>query len=182
MDAETAHRRPGVTKRSAWIDSLVAMAMLVLSFIGIAATEASVQWAQVYWTATAITFWVGTLVLHRGYYQGGKEFALSATMAALHWGAVLLAIQLVYFLISAGQIGDAGLVNGIVVALGAFVAGVHQNWRLMVIGVALGAAVAGLGLVEEYLWVLVGLAVVALVALAIGARFLAKSREPAMAT
>lgn len=178
MGVETENRVPAGTKRSVWIDSLVAMAMLVLSFVGIAATEMSAQWAQVYWAATVIAFWVGTLVLDRGYFRGGKEFARSATLAALHWGAVLLAIQLVYFLISAGQIEDpdAGLVNGIILALGAFATGVHQNWRLMVIGVALGAAVAGLGLVDEYLWVLLGLAAVVLVALLIGARFLAKPR------
>ena len=49
-----------------------------------------------------------------------------------------------------------------IVALGTFTSGVHTNWRLVVIGAALGLGTAAVAYVERYLWVLFALAVLAL--------------------
>ena len=73
---------------------------------------------------------------------------------------MLLAIELVYVLIAAGRLtnADTGLMNGTILALGTFTSGVHTNWRVAVIGVALGLGTAAVGYVEQYLWILFVLA------------------------
>jgi len=51
-------------------------------------------------------------------------------------------------------------------ALATFLAGVHFDWRFMVVGVILGAAVAGAALVEQLLWMII-IPIAALLALII---------------
>lgn len=96
----------------------------------------------------------------------------------LHWFGVFCAIQLVYYFVASGRMAnaDTGLANGIVLALGAFLAGVHLNWRFLILGAAIGAAAAGVAFVEEYLWILLGIAILAIVSLLLGTR-LTKARK-----
>ena len=75
-------------------------------------------------------------------------------------------------LIASGRMtnGDDGLVNGLVIALGTFLAGVHgashggvqTGWRIAVIGVAIGLDTLAVAWTEQSLWILVALAAVAL--------------------
>jgi hypothetical protein len=58
----------------------------------------------------------------------------------------------------------------LILAFGTFLSGVHSNWRLMLIGGALAVGTAGVAFIEEYLWVLLGVAVLALLVLVIGSR------------
>jgi hypothetical protein len=83
-------------------------------------------------------------------------------------------IQLVYYFVASGRFAnaDTGLANGLVLALGTFLAGVHGNWRLVVIGIALAVAAAAVAFVEEYLWVLFTVAILAIGALVFGARLI----------
>ena len=76
---------------------------------------------------------------------------------------MLLAIELVYLLIAAGRLtnADTGLMNGDILALGTFTSGVHTNWRVAVIGAALGLGTAAVGYIEQYLWILFVLALLA---------------------
>ena len=61
---------------------------------------------------------------------------------------------------------NAGLANGIVFALGAWMAGVHLEPRIAVIGAAIAGAVAVEALIQENLWTLFVIALLALVAMA----------------
>jgi hypothetical protein len=91
---------------------------------------------------------------------------------------VLVAVQIVYMLVTSGRMAnaDTGLANGLILALGTFAAGAFGNWRLLVIGAALAMATAGVAFVEEYLWVLLGIAVLAILVLVLGARVTARHR------
>jgi hypothetical protein len=51
-------------------------------------------------------------------------------------------------------------------ALATFLAGVHFEWRFMVVGVILGAAVAGTAFVEQLIWMII-IPILALVVLII---------------
>ncbi len=102
----------------------------------------------------------------------------SATTICLHWLGVLLAIQLVYYFAAAGRMAnlDTGLANGLVLALGTFLFGVHGNWRFMVVGLALAAATAGVAFVQEYIWMLFIIAAVAIVVIFFGAKLVKRYR------
>ena len=77
---------------------------------------------------------------------------------------MLIAIELVYIFIGAGRLTNAntGLMNGTILALGTFTSGVHTNWRLVVIGAALGLGTVAVAYIEQYLWILFALALLAL--------------------
>ena len=94
----------------------------------------------------------------------GTAWWKAALKTALHWWACCCAIELVYCFIAAGRLtnADTGLLNGTILALGTFTSGVHTNWRLVVIGAALGLGTAAVAYIEQYLWVLFALALLAL--------------------
>ncbi len=95
---------------------------------------------------------------------------------ALHWIGVFAAMLLIYYFTTSGRFANAniGLANGLILALGTFLNGVHGNWRFMVVGGALGFGTLVVAFTEEYLWILFGIAVLALVVLVAGSR-IAKS-------
>jgi hypothetical protein len=97
----------------------------------------------------------------------GFEYTRKALLTVVHWIGVLATILLVYLFIDAGRLNnaDTGLLNGVVLALGTFLAGVYGTWRLAVIGAAIGLATAAVAFSEQYMWVLIGLGIVALAAL-----------------
>jgi hypothetical protein len=163
---EPAPRRASGSRIGSWrpmFDVTAGAAMLVLAFIGIAATDVSTA-TQTYWSLIAIVFGLICLGLDWVHEPRGTQWWKAALRTALHWFGVLLAIELVYVLIAAGRLtnADTGLMNGTLLALGTFTSGVHTNWRVAVIGIALGLGTAAVGYVEQYLWVLFVLALAAL--------------------
>ncbi|NIP23192.1 MAG: hypothetical protein GWO38_05050, partial [Phycisphaerae bacterium] len=87
----------------------------------------------------------------------------------LHWAGLLAAIGLIYLLYyKTGRIDNnqLALLTLLSLALATFLAGVHFEWRFMVVGIILGAAVAGAAFVEQVLWMIV-IPIVALVGLGV---------------
>ena len=138
--------------------------MFALAFVGIAASDVSGGGSQTYWSLLAIVFGVICLALDWVHEPRGTAWWKAALRTALHWLGVLVAIELVYIFISTGRLtnADTGLLNGTILALGTFTSGVHTNWRVAVIGAALGLGTAAVAYVEQYLWVLFALALLAL--------------------
>ena len=138
--------------------------MFALAFVGIAASDVSGGGSQTYWSMLAIAFGVICLALDWVHEPRGTAWWKAALRTALHWLGVLVAIELVYIFISTGRLtnADTGLLNGTILALGTFTSGVHTNWRVAVIGAALGLGTAAVAYVEQYLWVLFALALLAL--------------------
>jgi hypothetical protein len=157
---------PAGRRFEAWrpmFDVIAGAAMFALAFVGIAASDVSTA-SQTYWSLIAIVFGLICLGLDWVHEPAGTQWWKAALRTALHWFGVLLAIELVYVLIAAGRLtnADTGLMNGTILALGTFTSGVHTNWRVAVIGVALGIGTAVVGYVEQYLWILFILAIAAL--------------------
>jgi len=152
-----------IESRRPMFDVIAGAVMFAIAFIGIAASDVSTA-SQTYWSLIAIGFGLICLGLDWVHEPRGTQWWKAALKTALHWFGVLLAIELVYVLIAAGRLtnADTGLMNGTILALGTFTSGVHTNWRVAVIGVALGLGAAVVGYVEQYLWILFILALVAL--------------------
>jgi hypothetical protein len=160
------HRTGGSARVRSWrpiFDVIAGGTMFVLAFIGIAASDVSTR-SQTYWSLIAIVFGLICLGLDWVHEPRGTSWWKAALRTALHWFGVLLAIELVYLMIAAGRLtnADVGLMNGAILALGTFTSGVHTNWRVAVIGAALGLGTAAVGYVEQYLWILFVLALAAL--------------------
>ncbi|HMQ91632.1 MAG TPA: hypothetical protein PKA33_04800 [Amaricoccus sp.] len=171
MVEEPAAASPRIS-RKALLEALAALVLLALAFAGIAASDVSAAGTQSYWTLITLIFALASFAVD--WQHSGPDFrgSRSAVRLGLHWAGVFAAVQIVYFFIASGRLAnaDTGLVNGLILALGTFLCGVHVSWRLMVLGLALGLATGAVAYVEQYLWVLLGLALLAVVALLLGTR------------
>jgi hypothetical protein len=169
--------RPRVSRR-AIAEGIFGAVLLGLAFSAIAATDVSTSGMQFYWSILVLVFAAASFAADRMYSGRSLTDMRSALSIVLHWLGVLVAVQIVYMLVTSGRMAnaDTGLANGLILALGTFAAGAVGNWRLLVIGAALGMATAGVAFVEEYLWVLLGIAVLAILVLVHGARVPARHR------
>jgi hypothetical protein len=171
-DAALATGKTGSRSKRAMIEGIVGAVMLILAFAAIAASDVSVTGTRVYWVGLVVLFALVAIAIDRLHPKPDTSFARTALPILLHWFGVYLAIELVYFFVGAGRIAnaDTGLTSAMILALGTYLAGVHSNWRLMVVGLAIGLAAAGAAFLEEYLWIMFGLAVLVIVILVLGSR------------
>jgi hypothetical protein len=158
--------------RRALIEGSIGIVLLIISFFAIASSDVSALKTRPYWSVLVVVYGVVAFVVDRLYSDHSLRNPRTTVNIVLHWLGVFIAIQLVYFFVSSGRMANAdmGLTNGLILALGTFLSGVHGNWRMFVTGLALGLATAGVAFVEEYLWFLAGVAVLALVAITFGSR------------
>lgn len=165
--------------RHAAVGAVVGVLMIVLAFVGIASSDVSALGTQGYWTLLTVGFAVAAFVMDWLHSAHGVRMTTGALRLVLLWVGVFVAVQLVYFFIEAGRFAnaDTGLVNGLILALGTFACGLYVNWRLVVVGVALGFATVAAAYVEQYLWVLLGVALLAVVVLLVGARLTSGRRR-----
>jgi len=161
------------------VEVIIGLAMLVLSFMAIGASDDTALGAKTYWSLLVAVFAVATFIIDR--MHTGHSFADlgSAWKIVLHLAGVLAAIHLVFYFTSTGRmaIADTGLSIGLVFGLGTFLAGVHVNWRLMVVGVAVACATAVVAFVEQHMWFLVGLGVLAAIVLIVGSMLVRSIRR-----
>ena len=145
------------------------LAMLALALFGIAYTSLAQQPLTVYWMTLAP--FIGTIcVLARWRDVEGQDehFRLIWTQA-LHWGAVLLAMNLLFVAdVKHMMNADASALSMLILlALGTFTAGVHVGaWRISLVGIVLAISVPAIAWLEQSsLFIL--LAIVVLVVIAV---------------
>ena len=98
---------PSGRRVEAWrptLDLATAALMLVLAFIGIAASDVSGSGSQTWWSLLAIVFGLICLGLDWVHEPYGTHWWKAALRTVVHWFGVLLAIELVYILIAAGRL------------------------------------------------------------------------------
>ncbi|MBL9060736.1 MAG: hypothetical protein JNK88_12015 [Mangrovicoccus sp.] len=162
---------PHATRQMA-IEAVIAAILLALAFVAIAASDVSAMRSNGYWLGLVVVFALVSYGFDR-VSSGGRWVDLTAlTRTAVHWLGVLAAIELVHVFVQAGQMtnADTGLACGLILALGAFTAGAWGNWRMGILGLALGVATAVVALIEQYLWVLLAVALVAVAVMLLVAR------------
>lgn len=158
-------------------DGVIAGAMLVAAFAAIGASDVSFTASQPYWLVLALLFCAAALAIEWVHRSGDFSLGRFAPRCALHWVGVLAALEAVFLFIDAGRFAGAGvgLLNGTILALGTFLAGVHGNWRLLVIGAGIALATVLVALVEQYVWVLIALGAIT-VAAVVGVAHLRRER------
>jgi hypothetical protein len=145
------------------------LAMLGLALFGVAYTSLAQRPLTMYWMT--LTPFIGTIcVLARWRdVEGQKEHLRLIWTQALHWGAVLVAMNLLFVAdVKHMMNADASALSMLILlALGTFTAGVHvAAWRICLVGVVLGIGVPAIAWLEQST-LLILLAVVVLVAIAI---------------
>jgi hypothetical protein len=170
--AETPARPRSFVRRE-WPYLLV----LVLALFGIAFTSFSRTPLWLYWVLLAPLIGVICVVARwRDLPDGDQRLRLVWTQA-LHWIAVLLAMQLMSVADVARMMNaDASALAALtLLALGTFTAGVHTAaWRICLVGLILGIGVPGIAWLEQSALLLL---LVALVVIAIGAPLFWRARQ-----
>jgi hypothetical protein len=158
--------------------------MLLLSLFGVAYTSLTRTPLTFYWLA--LTPFIGIVcVVSRWPKLHNRDERLNLVWTqALHWAAVLAAMELLY-------IADVGQVMGTdtralyvltLLALGTFTAGVHiAAWRICLVGVILALGVPAIAWLQQSA-LLIALAVIIVVGIAAPVWWYAtKEKEPAAA-
>lgn len=158
--AGAAPRTPESFLDRLWFDELLLGASVVLAGIGIAVVNASTDRALAYWAwvAPLLAFTDGFLAWRHGSRETRADGVLGLIgRRVLHWSAFLLAMLLLFEMVESGRLASdgAGLVALVVLALTTFLAGIHGDPRLCVVGVLLGGIAAGIALLERFLWLLI---------------------------
>jgi hypothetical protein len=136
---------------------IILIALIALSAIGIGITDFSPRYGFSYWLAMVPIF--GGFSILTGWSRSrsrGLSTSVVIKTQLLHWIGLLIAIIIVFFLLRTGRINniEAGIVALLMLAFATFLAGVHFDWRYMIVGIILGAAVVGAALVQEFIWMI----------------------------
>ena len=160
---------PPSALRGFLLDEWPYLLVLALALFGIVATILLRAPMTVYWILVAPL--VGAVcVLTRWSELPGSEARIRlARTQALHWGAVLVAMHLMFVTDVARMMnaGASALAALVLLALGTFTAGVHLAvWRLCLIGAVMAAAVPGIAWLGRaaLLWLVAALALAAIAA------------------
>lgn len=164
------------------VEELILATLATLSIAGVAVADYSAPSGLHYWLAMVPVFALASLLA--GWARArrhGERVATILRTQALHWVALPLAVYLIYVLEDTGRLNRevAGLVALLTLALTTFLAGVHFDWRLAVLGALLGVAAACAALVEEFFWVLLIPILLAAVAFAFWRRHRARAAHGA---
>lgn len=140
------------------IAEAILITLMALSAIGIGITNFMPVRSFWYWAAMAPLFGVVSIYLDWSKArQRGEGFSRIIRLQLLHWLGLFATIVLIYLLFDpAGRINNnqLALISLIALALTTFLAGVHFDWRFMLVGIVLGISVAGAAVVEEFLWMI----------------------------
>jgi hypothetical protein len=146
------------------VDLIVTLGLLGAAFFAVAASDVHAAYSQMLWYWMTLGFGVGCLIL--AWMHRGEDFSPMPTIVviAVHWLATLLAVRGVFYFVETGQFSasNAGVINGLVFALSTVLCGVHVQPRIAVVGLAMGAAVAIQVLIQDNIWLLIGVGFAAL--------------------
>lgn len=166
---DSVTKKPSMAK-SVRQEEAILITLIVLATVGIAITNFRPFESFYFWVAMVPVF--GLTSLYIGWSKArnrGEGISRIIWVQLLHWLGLLASIGLVYLLYSTtGSVDNnqLALLTLTCLALATFLAGVHFEWRFMVVGVILGAAVAGTAFIEHVIWMVV-IPIAAIVILAI---------------
>jgi hypothetical protein len=172
VDNSTAVSEESATQKSLLhrflgIYEIVIIVLIALSIIGIGITDFSPSDSYKYWVAMVPIFCGACLILEWSRVRGkGYKWTTILRNQLLHWVGLLVAVRLVFEMLHKGRLDNenTGLVILLLLALSIFIAGIHLGWRLCLVGGFLGAALVAATYLEEYVWILL---IIALVVVAI---------------
>ena len=137
--------------------------VLIVALFGVAYASFSRTPMTTYWIVLA-PFIGGICVVARWRDTESREQRLRLIWTqALHWGAVLLAMQLMFVAdVSRMMNADASALAALtILALGTFTAGVHvAAWRICLVGIVLGVGVPAIAWLERSTLLLLLVAIV----------------------
>jgi hypothetical protein len=146
---------------------IIFVLLMVLSLIGVGITDFSPARSYWYWFAMAPVFACACLILEWTRFRSeGKSWLDILRTQLLTWFGLLLAVQVVFLLLRGGRLTyeSTGLVILLLLALTTFIVGINLGYQLCLVGVFLGLTALVVAYLEQYLWVLLLVALLVVVA------------------
>ena len=144
-----------IFKNKRLIEEIVLLIILILSLIGIGITDISPLESHRYWSLMILLFACASIALgwSREEYKG-KIFKEVVVRQLIHWGATLVTVSSIYFLLQAGRLNyeSAGLVIEIILGFSLFLDGRNLGWRYSLLGILVGITAIIATYVEEFIW------------------------------
>jgi hypothetical protein len=126
--------------------------MLGLAVAGAGVSQVSAGLGWLYWTGLVVVY--AAIGILRAWGQAKREGRPRWPMVraqALHWLGALVTIKIIFFF-EAAEIADRGTASDyalLVLALSTFLAGVHFDWPLMLLGAILAVIAIALGELDQ---------------------------------
>jgi hypothetical protein len=161
-------------KRYLGPDGVIMILLGLLALVGIGMTDFSPQLSHWYWLTMVLVTGIVCVVME---WSRGRKKGLTGMVIIKHevvtWLGVLVAVNLVYFLLHSGRLDseNTGLVILLILALATFLAGLRLDWRLCILGVLLGGTLILAAYLEEFLWVVLMVVVAAAAGIYLLARY-----------
>ena len=157
-------------------DWFILAGLLFFSIVGVGITDASVTMSHWYWTAMVPVFFSACLYIE---WQVTKKTNVSPRSVVIkqiqHWLGLLAGIYLTFFLHRMGSLNNeiTGLILLLIIALTTYLAGVTMGWMFRLLGIFLGLSLFLVAYVENYIWIIIMLSVMVLIAYHLIVRFTA---------
>ncbi|MBT3812790.1 MAG: hypothetical protein HOE45_11190 [Gammaproteobacteria bacterium] len=139
------------------IDKVIFIALIIFTLVGVAITNISPAEAHVYWLVMNLVFAIGAIITGWHKAQTKKEHTKLITSQLIHWVSTMVAVMIVYAFLHSGQIQNetVSLAIVLILSLSTFLAGIHIGWQFSVVGILLAISVLIISYVEEYIWLIV---------------------------
>ncbi len=147
--------RTGAVRSS--LESAALITALILSILGIGLTDYSPLKSYRYWAAMTLVLTITSLLI--GWFRA-KRLGLSTGKALAiqlaHWAITALAVVGIFMLLKAGRLNyeNTGLVLLLVLGLSTLLDGFRLDRHFSLIGVLMLVTAVVAGFIEQYLWVL----------------------------
>ena len=142
--ADAAPPRPSLLRRLFRLKDIGFYLMIALAWAGAAYTDADAQGSRWYWHGLIPVFGLICIITQWPYVEPTvKARAMLVLRQILHWGGLLLLMQLVFVATTDGFMDalddrQASFLLMLNVTLTTFLAGLYFNWRLCVVALFLG--------------------------------------------
>ena len=148
-------------------EGIALLTSLVLSLLGIAVTDYSPTRSRHYWAIMTLVLALSGMVIGSARARrSGRPIGEYLVIQTVHWAATGVAVAGVFLLLRSGRLNyeNTGLVLLLLLGLSTFLDGFRVSWHFSLIGVLMFLAAIVSGFVEQYIWVLLIVAVATAVA------------------
>jgi hypothetical protein len=156
------------------------MIMILLALLGVGLTTANAAVAPTNWVSLVPVY--GLLCVFTAWSGAGRGRSgdrYSIVRQVLHWLGIAAALGLDFYVRGSGQENGvaAGLTALLLLALGCYLAGVHLQWPFAIVGLLLSVTLIFVAEADEFLWLILLIGTLALVAMIFMMKMLGNSRE-----
>lgn len=170
--------------RSWKIGLIVAIIMILLALLGVGLATTNKDIAPTYWICLVPVYGVLCVATAYSRVRRGEGGQVLVVRQALHWLVIAGALGIEFFIRGSGEeTGKAAGFNSLLLlTVGCFLAGVHMEWLFIIVGTLLALLLFVMDRADQYLWLIMIVGVIVLIAMALVTRLLSKSNERPAAT